>query len=802
MNEDQIKQLQKLAKIFNTDNVITQSDIEQVLTGIAAILGTYKKDTEAINSETKGAVSKLLNYVAEEHNKVLKQIKSDTQETREAVRDELKTQSDKLLKQVQSLVEEVRKTMPKDGKDADEEKIVQDVLNKIKLPEYKEYVLDAGEIISRINDLPIEADFQIDASHIKNLPQFGSKNALLVGGNRFLSKLADVAVTGLSNNQVLKWNSTTRHWENGTVSTGITIGDTITSGTQGSVLFIGASGVLAQDNSNLFWDDTNNRLGLGTSSPAYPLDLRSATFNTLGLRIGTAANGIGAFGSNAIQFYGNGIGTALLGNGGGFTGFRITSDGIYGWSDTTSVSSGLDLILARDAAGVLAQRNSTNAQAFRLYNTYTDSSNYERGRIQWSSNVFSVMTESAGTGTARDMRIGTAGASTGLYIQTAGADKWIFDAAGTFKPNTANTVDIGTSSATVKNIYYGTQLHAPAGTNTAPSILQQGTGAGIAFIDTNQFAAVIAGQYALWITRGGVIRTRADTSFGWGTSSASDAADLILSRKAAANLRLGAFSDGATAVAQTLSVQNVATGQSNVAGANFTIAGSQGTGSAAGGSIILQTAPAGGSGTSQNALVDALTLTGNSSGTVGATFAASTLISWSGASTLSSPSNGVIRLANSAATDFGRLQFGGTTSSFPAIKRSSATLQVRLADDSAYADLAVKGLTANGQYYSVRYDAGNSGTALTLDFNNGNCQLVTLTGNITFTFSNPQPGARYLLELKQDGTGSRTVTWPAAVKWSGGVAPTLTTTAGQTDIICLYYNGTNYAATSTLNFAL
>jgi len=58
-------------------------------------------------------------------------------------------------------------------------------------------------------------------------------------------------------------------------------------------------------------------------------------------------------------------------------------------------------------------------------------------------------------------------------------------------------------------------------------------------------------------------------------------------------------------------------------------------------------------------------------------------------------SDGVFTLYNNALTDFGRLQFGGTTSSFPALKRAGATLQVRLADDSASAALLVAGLTIN-----------------------------------------------------------------------------------------------------------
>jgi hypothetical protein len=36
--------------------------------------------------------------------------------------------------------------------------------------------------------------------------------------------------------------------------------------TTGSVVFAGASGTYTQDNANLFWDDANNRLGIGTSS--------------------------------------------------------------------------------------------------------------------------------------------------------------------------------------------------------------------------------------------------------------------------------------------------------------------------------------------------------------------------------------------------------------------------------------------------------------------------------------------------------------------------------------------------------
>ena len=48
---------------------------------------------------------------------------------------------------------------------------------------------------------------------------------------------------------------------------------TATTFTAGSVVFAGASGVYSQDNANFFWDDTNNRLGLGNVAPACALDV-------------------------------------------------------------------------------------------------------------------------------------------------------------------------------------------------------------------------------------------------------------------------------------------------------------------------------------------------------------------------------------------------------------------------------------------------------------------------------------------------------------------------------------------------
>jgi hypothetical protein len=51
---------------------------------------------------------------------------------------------------------------------------------------------------------------------------------------------------------------------------------TDTSKTVGSVLFSGTAGLISQDNANLFWDDTNNRLGISTTAPGAKLDIHGA----------------------------------------------------------------------------------------------------------------------------------------------------------------------------------------------------------------------------------------------------------------------------------------------------------------------------------------------------------------------------------------------------------------------------------------------------------------------------------------------------------------------------------------------
>lgn len=80
-----------------------------------------------------------------------------------------------------------------------------------------------------------------------------------------------------------------------------------------------------------------------------------------------------------------------------------------------------------------------------------------------------------------------------------------------------------------------------------------------------------------------------------------------------------------------------------------------------------------------------------------------------------------------------------------------------------------------------------------------NVWTMTLAANISLTAitaNSSQAGRQITLMITQDGTGSRTLSWPATVKFAGGTAPTLTTTAGKTDTFSFVYNGTNWIETS------
>lgn len=111
------------------------------------------------------------------------------------------------------------------------------------------------------------------------------------------------------------------------------------------------------------------------------------------------------------------------------------------------------------------------------------------------------------------------------------------------------------------------------------------------------------------------------------------------------------------------------------------------------------------------------------------------------------------------------------------------------------------GTNAVRKPYFDETDDGNSSTSKTIDWSGVKLShKVTLTGNVTFTFTAPDQVGSPLTLRVLTGAGSFTATWPASVKWTGGVAPVVTATASKTDLFVFYWTGSEYLGSYNQNY--
>lgn len=102
----------------------------------------------------------------------------------------------------------------------------------------------------------------------------------------------------------------------------------------------------------------------------------------------------------------------------------------------------------------------------------------------------------------------------------------------------------------------------------------------------------------------------------------------------------------------------------------------------------------------------------------------------------------------------------------------------------------------NIEYHEKVYDLGTNSGTIAPDVANGNVQKVILNGNLTLNaFTNPIAGQSLTLIINLNGTGR---TLSSTMKFAGGIN-TLSTTS-TTDIISVFYDGTNYWASIGKDF--
>ena len=238
------------------------------------------------------------------------------------------------------------------------------------------------------------------------------------------------------------------------------------------------------------------------------------------------------------------------------------------------------------------------------------------------------------------------------------------------------------------------------------------------------------------------------------TNTASASGSLLMDLQVGSSSRFAITKDGDLSLGEdvaapdtrTISAQSVIAGTTNTAGQNFTIQGSAGTGSGAGGSIIFQVAPAGGSGTGQNTLATALTIASNKEATFEQYIVSAAGGISLGANGLWQRSNGHLTLLNTAILGWS----GGTN------VNSDQPGDTRLYRDAA-GTLALRN-GANAQtfnIYNTFTDATNHERFSIIAQSGGAVQIGTNKGSVG--------GAARALELQTDGQTRLTITTSGVV---------------------------------------
>jgi hypothetical protein len=167
------------------------------------------------------------------------------------------------------------------------------------------------------------------------------------------------------------------------------------------------------------------------------------------------------------------------------------------------------------------------------------------------------------------------------------------------------------------------------------------------------------------------------------------------------------------------------------------------------------------------------------------------------------PANGGTGVSNNAAmtvTGSGNFAYTRTLTGTTNVTLPTTGTLATLAGSETFTNKTLTNPTVTN-YVETLVAIGNSGTTQTLSLTSGTVQTVTMTGNCTFTMPTATAGKSFILICTQDATGSRTATF-TSVKFPGGTAPTLTTTATTgVDILTFVANGTSWFGTYAQAFA-
>jgi hypothetical protein len=190
------------------------------------------------------------------------------------------------------------------------------------------------------------------------------------------------------------------------------------------------------------------------------------------------------------------------------------------------------------------------------------------------------------------------------------------------------------------------------------------------------------------------------------------------------------------------------------------------------------------------------------------------IVSITSSSTSNTGTGGLLNVANKTATVTGtlaRFEANSTAGSGMTLLTSgrvgigtvspTTTLDV-VGDVTASGNITSAGTVTAKRYTGTAPAAINTAATTTIDLATGNVFTLNVGASVTTLTLNNQPTApaTIIFKLTYSSATAYTITWPAAFKWSGGTAPTLTCVSGKVDVISLLYDGTNYFASVAQNF--
>jgi hypothetical protein len=205
------------------------------------------------------------------------------------------------------------------------------------------------------------------------------------------------------------------------------VGISITTLTPGSILFSGTGGLISQDNTNLFWDDANNFLGIGpTGGPTALLDIHSATQNIFIQVNATSTN------NSQVAFLNGGVGKWRIGNlyNAGANDFIIF--------DTTNTLSRLTI---KNTGQTFIGSTTTSSGSFVVNNATSDNHIVVLG-----ANGPSLRFRNAGSGGVLSCGLGISTATNNFIQGSASGNYCFFNSNTTASPILFGIYDAGTSN--------------------------------------------------------------------------------------------------------------------------------------------------------------------------------------------------------------------------------------------------------------------------------------------------------------------------------------------------------------------